>query len=358
MIPRRASRSSTVAAIRSVRRATPRLAAWVFAFGLSLGLVSCGHKEPAGQPAKAQPVVVAEVGDRRITADDLLTEAARDARSRRTPPDKEELLRNMVDREILVQRARKDGLDRDPEVRREFENLLIRRLTDRQLEPRREAVQVSDDDVRHEYESNAARYTRAAQVRLAMLFLEADAKLSAARRGEIRARLEEARARAAELPAPNRARGSVGFGTLAISCSDDQVSRHRGGDLGWIEKGQTPTRVPSAVIEAGWQLAQGAVSEVIDTSAGFYVVMKTDSREATTIPLERVAAGLRQSVLAHKRADVEQAFREESRRQIPNRLLPEALASVNLPAPVTRMAQQREPQPPGLPGAKDIAHGK
>ena len=264
----------------------------------------------------------------------------------------------MVDREALLQRARQAGLDRDPAYQREVESLLIRKLQGAQLDPRRESVSVSDAAVKAEYETNAARFARPAQARLAMLFLAADARSSEARKGELRARIEEGRRKFLALAAKPQPALVPGFGPLAVEYSDDQVTRHRGGDLGWLEADQHPSRVPAEVAEAGWALAPGQVSEVIPARDGFYVMLKTDSRPAALTPLESVQASLRQTLLVRKRNELEEQFRAETARLFPARVDTQALAAVRLPeAPATLAARNREPQPPALPGTTDSSHG-
>ena len=142
------------------------------AFPVLLGLLFAGCEKPAPAAAPATRSVVAHVGQRAILAEDLVMEAQHRANARRPVPAKEELLQEMVERESLVQRARAAGLDRDPAVQREMESILIGRLLARELEPRRSALGVSEEEVKAEYEANRSKLARPGQIRMAMLFLE------------------------------------------------------------------------------------------------------------------------------------------------------------------------------------------
>lgn len=334
--------------IRSPRGSLGALAGSVA--GLAAWLVVLGCNQSPGDASARQGVVLAEVGDHQITEDDFLAEARRRVEARRPAGDRDALLNEMIQRECLLAKARQTGLDQDPGVRREYENLLIARLVDHEVTPLKEAVAITPEKIQAEYEANLGRYTRPAEVRLAMLYLEAGARASESRRGEIRARLEEAREQAPTLQSTNRSRGVVGFGRLAIEHSDDQVSRYRGGDIGWIAEGQRPPRLPDAVIEAASSLETGAVSPVLETPQGFYVVMKTDSRPQFTTPLESVQAALRQSLLARERRQVEETFRQEAAGAVSVQIHTQNLASVKLPETGSMIARSRETQPPGLPG--------
>src|SRR5436190_1045424 len=259
--------------------------------------------------------VLAKVGGREIRTADLLQEVSRRRANRHSVPDKQTLLDEMVEHEALLQRARTDGLDKDPQVARELNNLLIAKLIERDVAAQLEKVSVSEEETKAEYEQNVGNYTQPAKVRLAILFLEANAKSSEARREEIRARLLEARQKFLANPKLNdKSAVAPGFGTLAVEYSDDQASRYRGGDIGWLDAGKVTYHWPRSVLEGGYALENGKVSEVLQTEAGFYLVMKTDSRSGSTKSFAMVEPALRQSLLLKKRREVDATFRKDARR--------------------------------------------
>ncbi len=325
---------------------------------LAAGTLCLGAcSKPQAEPRIETSPIVAQVGDRIITVEDLEEDAARRARAGRTVPDRKALLDDAIRRAALLERARRHGLDQAPEIRHEIENLLISRLIDRELTPRRDAIAVTAEEVEAAYKAEIERHTRPAQVRLAVLHLEADPHQSEQRRVETRARMETAHARALELSAPNRSRGGDGFGLLSLEFSDDQVSRHRGGDIGWIQEGRAPTRFPESVIRAGWALEVGELSDILETPGGFYLVRKTDSREATVVPLASIEATLRQSILARKRRELDDSYRRETAEMIPTTVHEEELARVVLPVPERSLVRSEEVQPPALPGLSHSNHG-
>jgi peptidyl-prolyl cis-trans isomerase C len=298
---------------------------------------------PLGCSRAPRATVLATVGDHQITADDFRNEMQRRHAARRPIPDKAILLQEMVLAEAMVQRARAAGLLDDPQVRHEINTLLASKLQDRELAPRLEAINPSADEVKAEYERNLAKYTRPAKVRLAVLALAADPKMSDTNRRALHSRMVEAR---------NKSRAqanSKDFGPLAIEYSDDQASRYRGGDLGWLDAGNFNYRWPREVLETGYTLEPNLVSEVIETASGFYLVMKTDSRPGSTVALAEVEAALRQSLAAKQRRAVELAFRESAVRDAQTTLNTEALATVEMQLPPLASAQSREPQPPAFP---------
>jgi parvulin-like peptidyl-prolyl isomerase len=327
-------------------------AALLLFVGLGWAVLSTSCSQAPG------PVPLAIVGDRQITVEDFQREVARRIAARRVLPDKETLLQEMVNQEALVQRARQMGLLDDPQVQREINVLLIGKLREREIDPRVERLQITDEEVAAEYERNIDRYTQPAKVRLAMLFLEANPKMSEAKRNEIQERLSEAHRRILESPARGgRGAAAGGFGALAIDYSDDQASRYRGGDMGWLNEGSFDYHWPHPVLEAGYRLTKNEVSEIIQTEGGFYLVMKTDSRPSSTKSLAEVEAVLKHSLLASHRRELNESFQQESIDMAPVTINPSALADVELPSPGSLAGgPSHESGPPGFPFGAE-SHG-
>lgn len=346
--------ASCPAASRGATAASGLRAFGTCSLALLLAVAGCAEKEEARTPGG----ILARVGSREIRVADFEAEVARRVAARWPVPGKEDLLQEMVTREALLLRAAGLGLDREPEVCREVESILIGKLKERELVSRLQAVEVTPEEVETEYAKNIARYTRSAQVRLAVLYLRSDRAASEDKRAEDRARLGEARKQfLAQPPAGGRGPAAGGFGALAIACSDDQVSRYRGGDIGWLEEGVFPSRWPRAVIEAGVALKKGGVSEVMETEQGCYLVSKSDSREAFTTPLEKLTATLRQSLLVRKRHSLREAFLDETVRMAAPEIHREALALVEVKQGGEALAQNSDPRLPLLPGMKDPKNG-
>jgi parvulin-like peptidyl-prolyl isomerase len=314
--------------------------------------VSCS-KEP--EPTRA-PDVVARVGGTEITVADMEAEAARRRAIGRAVPDRDTLLDEMIAFEALLERAREAGLSEDPAIQYEFDKLLIARLKDRQLAPRLDDLDVNEETVKAEYEQRIDEFTKPAKTRLAALKISVHPNATAARRGEARARIEEARRRFIENPpAGGRGPAAQGFGAIAIDYTDDQVSRYRGGDLGWLEAGTVLSQWPTEVVETGFSLGKGDVSEIIEDENGFYLVMKADERPARVTPFERVRATLRQGLLAEKRIEVQDLFVTESIEQANVEKWAEALDAVDLPGQSamskTAPAETLSPEFPNLEGS-------
>ncbi len=300
--------------------------------------------------------VLARVGAREFRAADLRAEVDYRMKKRRPIPDRETLLREMMTQEALLQRARQAGLDGDSEVRRELNNLLINKLWDREVASRVASVNVSDDEIKAEYDRNLERYTQPPKVRLAMLQLNGRRVMSDTKRAELRSRMEEARRKALEKPAPAvKGAAAGGFGPLAVDYSEDVASRFRGGDLGWLNQGSSGYHWPAAVLQAGYALPRGKISEVLEIGGTFYLLKKTDERPSTVKPFEQVQGALRHALLQGKREALETAFHDEALRRTAATIDLKALAIVELPMNKAVVATAPKSEPPGLPGGRSFA---
>src|SRR5262245_57570140 len=76
-----------------------------------------------GWTQQRDPSVVAMVADAKIRLEDLQAEIAR--RGNASAVDPKTVLQQMINRRALVARARRLGLERNPEIVRAYENLLI-----------------------------------------------------------------------------------------------------------------------------------------------------------------------------------------------------------------------------------------
>ena len=64
------------------------------------------------------------------------------------------------------------------------------------------------------------------------------------------------------------------FRILAKEYSEDTETRHRGGDLNWIEKGQLDSNIENAA----FQFEVGEISEIIQTNAGYHIIKIADKK--------------------------------------------------------------------------------
>jgi parvulin-like peptidyl-prolyl isomerase len=291
---------------------------------------------------KTNPDVVATVGNREITVADFKQEIEWRRQNERPLPDKEVLLGEMISRELSLQKAKALGLEKDRDVQRTYEDILASKLRERELAARLTAVKVSEEELRADYKRNLQHYTQPAKARLSLICVKTDRKMSEEKIAGIESRMGEILKLAKALP-----EGSRGFDRVAVDFSEDQASRYKGGDVGWFDDGASLYRWPTEVVQAGFGLKIGEVSEVIKAPDGFYLVKKMDARDSVVAPFEQVQATIQHRLLAQKRQETEAAFARDLQSFAPVQTNEETFAGLDYPK--TTVAAAPEFKPPALP---------
>ena len=303
-----------------------------------IGLLLSGCSRP--QPP--DPDLVATAGSREVRTAEFQAWMQRRATGN-NPQEKAALLDELLDHLALVERARAAGLDRDPELLRNWDNLLVAKLREVQLEPQLTNTLPTEAQIRSHYETNRAAFTEPAMRRGAILVAEFSKKMPSEGRAKCRQRLEEARTKA--LVQSTNEPSARGFGRLAVEYSEDQVTRYRGGDFGWIRADRADSRFDRPVIDALFALAQpGAVSELIETEHGCYLVKLLESRPERVKPFETVEATLRHQLLLQNRQRLESEWKKAARAAVPTQIHTNVLALI----PVLT-ATPPSANPPALP---------
>lgn len=300
------------------------------------GLLFAGC-EPAKPGAESDDPVAIEIGGETFRLSELQAQVAfLEQSGSAAVRDRDTFVQTFIERRVAIQRAKELGLDQDIELQRQWENLLIGRLHQAEVEAKLKAVEVTDDEVQDYYNRNQASYTRPEQARLALLFLKCSEKHSKEQRCEVRERLEEARELATELPSETR-----GFGALAIHYSEESTSRFKGGDVGWYQAGEARYRWPDAVMAAAFALTEiGEISPVIEAPDGYYLIKKLDGRDASTRPLDdTLRASLRARLLREKRDAVAGELANAWRSEVTTVVHNEVLTGLEFPSAIPEPVQ-------------------
>jgi parvulin-like peptidyl-prolyl isomerase len=118
------------------------------------------------------------------------------------------------------------------------------------------ATPVTDGEARAWFKQHGESLRIPARYRVAHVFLSRHDPKKPDRTAEIRALHERL------------TRGEADFGELALNYSEDERSKHRGGDLGWV----TATRMPVDFIQAVERLEVGRISGPIETKLGWHLL--------------------------------------------------------------------------------------
>lgn len=165
-------------------------------------------------------------------------------------------------------------------------------------------VQVTLKEVEDYYQNNREKYGQPKQVKVRHILIKSNPKDPEAS-AIARKKAESIRDEAAK---------GTDFAHLAKKYSEDPGTKDRGGDLGFIARGQV---VPEFE-EAAFSLKVGGIGGVIQTPYGFHILKVDEVQEAKTEPLEKVKNQIHSLLqnrkakeLAHDEAD--QAYTRASK---------------------------------------------
>lgn len=173
-------------------------------------------------------------------------------------------------------------------------DILVNKLLEQEVTQK---ILVKPSDIATFYEKNPDRFQQAESVRAAHILVlvpqGADDKTRAAAKARAEAALKAARA-------------GQDFAQLARRYSND-ASAQRGGDLGFIPKGQM---VP-AFEAAAFALEPGQVSDLVETQFGYHVIKALEKRPARIVPFVEAAAQIEQFLEQQQRQEKSKALVEQ-----------------------------------------------
>ncbi|MGQ0812440.1 MAG: peptidylprolyl isomerase [Nitrospiraceae bacterium] len=242
--------------------------------GLLLGAVTACTPPP-------QENVVVLINGRPITQDEFDFRWAELAEATRSRYEKEggkrKFLDDLITRELLMQEARKQGIDQYQSIRERTQRYKEQQILDELLKDKiRTKIEVSKEELDAYYAQHARELLGPWKVQISQMLLS-------------------------NLPAAKDLKKQVemggDFAKYAHRYSIDEKSKAKGGDLGPYRKGVVVPDV-EAVIPT---LRPGMVSEPIKTDQGYYLVMVSPLDKETLQADQATRERLRQELFAEKR---------------------------------------------------------
>jgi peptidyl-prolyl cis-trans isomerase C len=292
----------------------------------------------ASGPASPDSGTLAVIDGKPITMDVFKAEMAR-RRGEFDAQRKGELLDSMVRSELLFAAAKNEKYENDPEVIAQVKQLMVGKYLRDNLEPKLAQLKATDQEALAYYYAHPAEFGSHAMAHAALIRIAVSPKSAGEKRAELLKRSEKARAEALALEP-----GVPAFGSVAVKYSEDQDSRYRGGDIGWLQSGTMDGRWDKKVSDAIFSLkAPGQVSPVIAAADGYYIVKLVETKGATVKPFAELKDGVRYQVIQEKRKKVEHDFIEQLKQAIPVTVNGGLLQTIALPG------EEKQAGPPALP---------
>jgi len=259
---------------------------------LALCVAGTGCKQQAGSEAKQDKsgVVLAEVNGATITDTDFYKE------QENLPPylkpmtetadGKKEMLDTMVVRELIMQQAQKDGIDKSPAVAAKLEDLRKRVIVEAFLKKKvEESANVSDADLQAFYKKNEDKFKTGDQIRASHILVKTEPEAK-----EIEKQLK----------------GGAKFEDLAKKNSIDGAAA-KGGDLGWFGKG---SMLPDFE-KVAFSLKEGTTSGIVQTKFGYHIIKATGKRPAGTRSFEEVKDQIKAAIAPEKQQETFKKLKED-----------------------------------------------
>ena len=296
--------------------ALPRSALFAALLAIPLGCTQGGASANASAASSASDAkggaVIARFDDQTLTADELsakLNERSPFERARMTSTDKKkEFVEQLVRFHLLADEAKRQGLDKDPEVVRAMQTVMVRKLVQKEIDQNPEKKKFTDAELQAYYDAHKDQFVRPEMLRLSAIVLQATSEPAAAKReAEAAALVKQLRAHASDYSA---------FGAMVAQKSEDPGTKAMHGDLRFVSKDQLTQRFGPEVATAAFALkAEGAISDPIVTAKGVYILKLTGRTAAVDHTFEQSKSLLSQQAWYEKRGKVFDQFIEDLKKK-------------------------------------------
>ncbi|MFQ5867488.1 MAG: peptidylprolyl isomerase [bacterium] len=205
-----------------------------------------------------------------------------------TQEGKMELLNGMIAELVLIQKAKEEGLHRKEEIKRRLKNVGDRVLLEEMVqELQKDRIAVSDEEVKDYFEKNKEKFTNPEQVRVNHILVR--------RKSEAKKIL-------------NELREGASFEKLARKYSIDSITAPRGGDLGYISRGEMMPAFEEAIFALE---RKGEISQIIETPFGYHLVKLTGRRKMEKKTPEEIDYEIRTRIQSQKLDRLMEKYRKE-----------------------------------------------
>jgi hypothetical protein len=264
-------------------------------------VVGCRPQEQSAPPSTN---AVARVGTAAITAEAFRAEWARRAPGRSTSTnERQAVLAELVQLEALHQKALAAGYDQDPQIAASLKRMIVAKYREDQL-AKLTPPNPNTADITNYYTQHPGRFGTPEKLRAAIIEIKVARTASPEKRAEARQRAATLRQVAVTASAAEET-----FGVLAQNHSEDQATRYRGGDMGWLAAGAASPAWPPEAMHALAQLKEPReISPVVESPTAFYLVKLVARQPATLRPFAEVRDGIAYLLTREREREQQEEF--------------------------------------------------
>ena len=230
----------------------------------------------SGVASAADPEILARVGNKNITKADIealisFYPANQQAIIRMDPKNEEALLNNYVTILAVAETARRQGFDKEKNMRKQIQILSDEHLAKGYVQKNvLSKVKVTDKDVEEYYKNHPKEFEKPETVKARHILIGFKGDMTEDQKKELRKKADDVL---------KKAKGGDDFAQLASEYSDDPGSKTKGGELGYFPKGNMVPEFENAA----FNLKPGEISNVIETPYGYHII-KVEDKKAGEMP--------------------------------------------------------------------------
>ena len=186
-------------------------------------------------------------------------------------------LDELITRELLLQEAKRRGIDRERTLLERIERFKERSILDVLMREEVDArITVTQEEIKAYYDANRGSFTTPDELRASHVLVKTEAEAA-----DFKKRLDQ----------------GEDFAALARKVSLDMTTKGKGGDLGVIKKGQTVPDFEKALLN----LKVGETSGPVPTQFGYHLIKLTDRAPGLPLSLEDAKDQVKEQVLVEKK---------------------------------------------------------
>jgi parvulin-like peptidyl-prolyl isomerase len=221
---------------------------------------------PTSKSAPAAAVInknslIAKIGTKALTLDEFEKRYAQSLQANPgVKPSKQEVLKNIIYFELATQEARKQKLQFEKSIQDQLDILLYQELVRRNIQPKIDALKVSENDTKKYYDENPLIKTR-------HIVLLTRPEMSLEEREKVKKRAEDILKKIKE--------DKKDFADLAREYSEGPSAKS-GGDVDWGARHKLLAEYYDAALNLK---TPGKVSEVVQTPYGFHIIQLNEIKD-------------------------------------------------------------------------------
>jgi len=257
---------------------------FVLGFALSPLLWSEEAKK-TGEAKSDDKIILAEIGDQKITLQDLnrrISELPMQYRGLFSDPERKvELLNALVQQTVLSKKAKELKIDQIEDVSEKLNDITNQILSQELVkEVIVKKVNISDEEIKKYYDKNSDKYKEPEMVKARHILIKVDPKADDEAKNKAEAKAKEILA---------RAKKGEDFVKLAEEFSDDSGSKGKGGDLGFFNRG----RMVKEFEEVAFKLKPGEISDLVKTKFGYHIIKVEGKKQEHQKTLAEVKSSIK-----------------------------------------------------------------